>query len=155
MRRNIALVFLSLAPVALSACVSSSDFEHLERQDQLHQMETANFKKRLDAVTHDLETQRASTAAVEAELAAAKQSLAEKTAAADAMEAAMAAKTLEVESVTRKLGKVREALNGNSLARAATRKALLLELLPPVSAAPVTTPENAPAANQADEGVTH
>jgi septal ring factor EnvC (AmiA/AmiB activator) len=143
----------------LSACVSSSDYEHLERQDQLHQLETTNLKKRVDALSADLERAKGETAAAEAKLATAMQTIEQREASIADLQAQLAAKQGDYSVLEGKLARVREALNDTSLAKAPARKALLLELLPsqppkgvavegaPAAAAP------APSAEPAD--VTH
>lgn len=136
--------------LALTGCVSSADFEHLERQDQLHQLEATNLQKRVDMLAAELEKQRSSAADLERQLAAANQTVIDKDGALADLDAKLRAKSADVSILEGKLAKVRAALNDSSLAHAPARKALLLDLLPLVPPQPIEPEGAAAAASTAD-----
>lgn len=140
MTPSILRLVLLIALCALPACVSSSDYEHLERQDQLHQLETTNMKKRVESLTRELEKKTAAVIELERQLTTASD---EHAAATGSLEAQLAAKTKDLAAVEAKLARVREALTGTTLAKAAARKALLIELMPSKAVDPAPAGEPA------------
>ncbi len=153
MRTTLAKTLLVVLLAALPACVSSSEFEHLERADALHQLETAQAKKRVQALETELAQTKSGADALEQQLAALNQSLEDRSRAVAELEAKVALKAAAVTAIEAKLARVRAALAGPTLAKEAGRKALLIELMDSTTVPAADEPAPAGPPKPPDDGI--